>query len=186
MRNRLFDLEKYHITMVLEFLSLLEKETEKLIKITIPVSRETFLDPNFNPFIIGLFKKYGIPFEFIRFKVKGGEIKSTQYLTQINELTETGIGIDTTAIDVALSFPFNALHLDDKKGDSKWFDYIKMLKVLLESHQMALVIRNVKSKEQKEYLENLGIRYVEGPIYKKVSAENLLYKIAGNKHGENN
>src|SRR5690606_21687876 len=141
-RNRLIDLEKYHIKMVCEFLHILEQETGKLIKITIPISKETFIDSTFNPYVLGLFQTHEIPAEFIRFKVKMNDLKAGQYIPQIEELTNRGVGLDTTSVDVALTYPFHAVHLDFKKQDTKWQDYIKMLKDLLESHGMALVIRD--------------------------------------------
>ncbi|VEU82554.1 EAL domain-containing protein [Acholeplasma hippikon] len=179
-RNRLFDLEKYHIKMVCEFLNTLEKETQKLVKITIPIAKETFTDLNFNPYVFGLFQKYEIPFEFIRFKIKGDNLKSREHITLIDELAKVGIGMDTTSVEVALNYPFNAVHLDYKKNDSKWNDYIKLLNLMLQNHQMALVIRDVKTKEQKEQLQELQIKYIEGPIYKRITADQLFYKIAGN------
>lgn len=180
-RNRLIDLEKFHIKMVCEFLHILEQETGKLIKITIPISKETFIDSTFNPYVLGEFQTHEIPAEFIRFKVKMNDLKAGQYIPQIEELTNRGVGLDTTSVDVALTYPFHAVHLDFKKQDTKWQDYIKMLKVLLESHGMALVIRDVKTKEQKESLESLSIKYIEGNIYKRITADMLLYKIKGNE-----
>ncbi len=178
-RNRLMDLEKYHIDMVCQFLSTLEKETNKLIKITIPVSKETFLDVSFNPYVFGLFQKYQIPSEFIRFKIKGEHLKSNQYIGQIDELSKSGVGLDTNSVEVALSYPFNALHIDYKSGDQKYHDYIKLLKQLFDSHGIALVIRDVKTKGQVDLLIELGVKYVEGNIYKKITADLLFLKIAG-------
>src|SRR5690606_33340471 len=135
-------------------------ETGKLVKITLPISKETILNPGFNPYLFGLFKSFQIPFEFIRFKIKADSMKSSQYLVNLNDIAEVGIGLDTTSLDVALSYPFHALHIDDKKNDQKWYDYLSMLKTLLEKHQMAIVIRNVKTKEERDLLKNLGIRYI--------------------------
>lgn len=178
-RNRLMDLEKFHIEMVCQFLNTLEKETKKLVKITIPVSKETFLDVSFNPYIFGLFQKYEIPFEFVRFKIKGDHLKSNQYITQIDELSKSGVGLDTTSVDVALSYPFNALHIDYKTSDQKYNDYIKLLKQLFDNHGIALVIRDVRTKGQADMLVELGIKYIEGSIYKKITADLLFLKISG-------
>lgn len=178
-RNRLFELEKYHIQMVFEFLSILEKETERLIKITIPVSKETFLDVNFNPFVFGLAQKFMIPFEFIRFKVKGENLKGNQHINQINELIQSGIGLDTTNVDMALSYPFHALHLDMKPSDSKWNAYLKMLKTVLDENNMALIIRDIDDNEQKDMVESLGIQYIEGNLFKRMHADKLFMKIKG-------
>jgi EAL domain-containing protein (putative c-di-GMP-specific phosphodiesterase class I)/GGDEF domain-containing protein len=175
-RNRLVDLERYHIERVCQFLSELEKETERLIKVTIPISKETFLDPTFNPYILGMFKSYGIPFEFVRLKCDM-ELRPNHYAPQIQELIDHGISLDTTSLEMALNYPFHALHLDLKKDSDKWQNYVVKVKELLDTYHMALIMRNVKSKEQKEALDKLGIMYVEGSIYKEISDQGLIQKI---------
>ena len=175
-RNRLVDLERFHIERVCQFLSQLEKETERLIKVTIPISKETFLDPTFNPYILGIFKAYGIPVEFVRLKCDM-ELRPNHYAPQIQELIDHAIALDTTSLEMALNYPFHALHLEIKKDSEKWQHYVIKVKELLESYQMALVIRNVKSKEQKELLDHLGIQYIEGSIYKEISDQALIEKI---------
>ncbi|MDR4968770.1 MAG: EAL domain-containing protein, partial [Acholeplasmataceae bacterium] len=175
-RNRLVDLERFHIKKVCEFLVELEKSTERLIKLTIPISKETFLDPTFNPYLLGLFKQYGIPAEFIRLKCDM-DLRASHYSTQIQELIDHGISLDTTSLEMALSYPFHAVHIDIKKESLKWNSYLHKIKELLEGFQMALVIRGVKTKDQKEALERLGIMYVEGQIYKQLPAPTLIKKI---------
>ncbi|PKK93653.1 MAG: hypothetical protein CVV61_03540 [Tenericutes bacterium HGW-Tenericutes-6] len=175
-RNRLVDLERYHIEAICEYLVHLEKETERLIKLTIPISKETFLDPTFNPYLLGLLKKYAIPYDFIRLKCDM-ELRSGQFAAQIQELIDHGIALDSTSLDMALSYPFHALHIDVKKITPKWQAYVTHLKTLLDQFQMALVVRNVKTKDQKELLEQLGVQYIEGPIYKELPAPTLLQKI---------
>ncbi len=175
-RNRLADLERFHIKRVCEFLVDLEKKTERLIKITIPISRETFLDPTFNSYLLGTLKNYGIPYEFIRIKFDM-ELRASHYSNQIQELIDCGIALDTTSLEMALSYPFHALHLDMKKESIKWNSYVSKVKEMLEAFQMALVIRNVKTKDQKEVLERLGVSYIEGSFYKQLPAPILIQKI---------
>ncbi len=175
-RNRLVDLERYHIQKICEFLVTLEKETERLIKLTIPISKETFLDPTFNAYILGIFKQYGIPYEFIRIKFDM-DIRANHYAPQIQELIDLGIGIDTTSLDMALNYPFHALHLDMKKESIKYHQYLTKVKELLESFQMAVIVRGIKTKDQKDAIEKIGIQYIEGSIYKQLTATSLLEKI---------
>jgi EAL domain-containing protein (putative c-di-GMP-specific phosphodiesterase class I)/GGDEF domain-containing protein len=175
-RNRLIDLERFHIRRVCEFLVDLEKTTERLIKLTIPVSKETFLDPTFNPFVLGLFKEYGIPYEFVRIKCDM-ELRANQYASQIQELIDHGISLDTTSVDMALYYPFHALHIEYRKESVKWNGYLTHLKSFLDGFNMALVIRGVKTKDQKEALERIGIQYMEGPLYKELPAPTLIAKI---------
>ncbi len=175
-RNRLVDLERYHLVKVCEFLVELEKETQRLIKLTIPLSRETFADPSFNPFILGLFKKYSIPYEFIRLKIDIN-VKSSHYLANIQELIDHGLSLDTTSLEMALSYPFNALHLNLGRENIKWNSYLSKTNEVLNGFQMALVVRGVKTKQQKEMLKQLGINYLGGSIYKQLPAPTLIKKI---------
>ncbi len=175
-RNRLFELEKYHVKLVCEFLRQLELETQKLIKLTIPITKETFLDPTFNAYVLGVFKSYQIPYEFIRLKCIADDIKES-HKVRINELIDHGISLDATSLDVALTHPFNALHMNHKKLDTKWKHYIQSIHNVLTELGIAFVIRNVKTKADKDELKNMGIRYVEGNVYKKVTSEDLIQKI---------
>lgn len=175
-RNRLVELERFHIEQVCSFLVDLEKATERLIKITIPISKETFIDPTFNPFILGTLKTYGIPYEFIRLKCDM-ELKAHQHRHQIKELVDKGIGMDTTSLESAVYYPFHALHVNFQKEDLKYGEYLRHLDNLCQDFQMALVVRNVKTKEEKEWLTRLNLRYIEGKLYKSLPAPVLFNKI---------
>ncbi len=175
-RNRLVDLEHFHIERVCEFLVDLEKQTDRLIKITIPISKKTFVDPKFNAFLLGTLKTYGIPYEFIRLKLNM-DLRAKHYMTQIQELIDHGITLDTTSVDNAVSYPLHVLHLDIQKESQKFNAYLTRMKTLFDEFQMALVMRGVKRKEEKEFCQRLGIRYIEGAIYKELPAPVLLRKI---------
>ena len=175
-RNRLIELERFHMLKVVEFLVELESKTERLIKLTIPISKETFMEPTFNTYILGLFKSHSVPYEFIRIKFDM-DLRASHYAPQIQELIDHGISLDTTSLEMALHYPFHALHVDLKKESLKYNTYLTKVKELLESFQMALIVRNVKTKDQKETLERLGIVYLEGPLYKQIPSHILIQKI---------
>lgn len=175
-RHRLVELERFHIKQVCEFLLELEKETARLIKVTIPISKETFSDPSFNPFILGTLKQYGIPYEFIRLKCQA-QLKPHQHRHQVQELVDHGIGMDTTHLETAVFYPFHALHETFLKADEKYGVYLSQLQQLTASYHMAFIIRNVKTKEQKEWLLRLGIQYMQGHMYKPLPAPVLFRKI---------
>ncbi len=175
-RNRLIDIEHFHIEKVCEFLVELEKQTERLIKITIPISKQTFLDPKFNTFLLGTLKKYKIPYEFIRLKCDM-ELHPKHYMGQISELTDHGITLDTTSMDMAIHYPFYAVHMDIQRESVKFNAYLKRMKDMLDEFNIAFVIRGVKDRDQKELLQRLGIQYIEGALYKELPAPVLLRKI---------
>ncbi len=124
-----------------------------------------------------LFKTYKIPAEFIRLKIKSVDFKSHQHLEQINELIDLGVGLDCTSVEAVLNYPFHALHLDIKKLEPKWLNYISMLKNMLDTHQIALVIRGVSTKEQKSQLLENGMSHIEGRLYKRITPGALLSKV---------
>lgn len=175
-RNRLIDLEKYHIEAVCRFLQRLEKETNKLIRITIQVSKTTFIETGFNEFLIGTIRKYQIPAEFIRI-VTDSQMRSQSYLFKVQELINFGISLDTKITEQALSANYHALHLEVKDLSDRWLMYLKNLNETLHGFQVALICRDVKTKEMKEQLEKIGIRYIEGKIYKQLDEQTLIDKI---------
>ena len=178
-RNRIVDLERYHITKVLDYLVKLSQETKFLIKITIPISEETFLEPTFNSFLIGAIKERRIGFNFIRLKIDLSNIKTHHYTHKIHELLNTGISLDTTALSMVLTYPFNALYVDFSDSDIKWQSYYKELATLLKTFHIALIATNVNSKDTYEMVKRLGIKYASGSIYPDIKAEVLFNQILG-------
>ncbi len=177
-RHRTKDLEHFHIDRVLSYLQSLEQKTGRLVKLTIPVSKETFLDPKFNPYVIERLKTYSIPAAFIRLKLEA-TLRPSLYATQLSELSDYGIAVDTTSLETALSYPVCALHLDLPRPTDKQHGYLKMVKTMLLSFEIDLVIRNVMNRDQKEALKQLGITLIEGPIYKTLSETVLTDKVKG-------
>lgn len=177
-RNRIVELEHYHIEAVCIFLKRLEEETNRLIRLTIPISAETFLRSDFQGFLIGTLKSYEIPADFIRI-ITNLDTENQRNVLKIEEVINFGIALDTTKLNTALTHDFHALHLDLKNKNHKWLKYLDMLDNNLKANNIALVIRNINSKEDIDLIKNLGIRYIEGTVYKKLDSEKLLSKIKG-------
>lgn len=180
-RNRISELDKYHIIKVLDYMVKLSSETKFLIKITIPISEETFVDATFNSFLIGAIKERKIPFSFIRLKIDLSNIKTHHYAHKIHELLNTGISLDTTALAMVLTYPFNALYIDFNDSDIKWQTYYSNLTKMLEEFHIALIATNVNRKDQLETLSRLNIRLAAGTIYPMISSDDLLAKILETK-----
>lgn len=176
-RNRIIDLDRHHILKVLNFLVKLSQETKVLIKITIPISEETFVDPTFNAFLIGAIKDRKIPFSFIRLKIDLNNIKTHHHAHKIHELLNTGISLDTTALAMALTYPFNALYIDFNDSDIKWQTYYGNLSKMLEEFHITLIATNINSKDQIDTLNRLGIKLACGKLYPNISSEKLFNQI---------
>ncbi|MGI6782073.1 MAG: EAL domain-containing protein [Acholeplasmataceae bacterium] len=183
-RNRIIDLDRFHILEVLNFLVKLSQETKVLIKITIPISEETFVDPTFNAFLIGAIKERKIPFPFIRLKIDLTNIKTHHYAHKIHELLNTGISLDTTALAMVLTYPFNALYIDFNDSDIKWQTYYGNLSKMLDEFHVATVATNINSRDQIESLKRIGIKLACGRIYPNISSEKLFAQIVEMKRNE--
>ena len=178
-RNRIIDLERYHIITVLDFLVKLSVETKYLINITIPISEETFLDSTFNSFLIGAIKERKIPFSFIRLKIDLTNVKTHHYAHKIHDLLTTGIALDTTALAMALTYPFNALYIDFNDSDIKWQTYYRELTKLLSEFHIALIATKINSKDGLQAVKRLGIKYAAGEIYPDITEQELFNQIFG-------
>lgn len=181
-RKRLIDMELFHLELVCSFLKKLEDETNHLIKITIPISKETFYSQDFNGFIVTTLKKYKIPAEFIRLLCEV-DIKDQSSIVKIQDLIKLGLSVDTTFIESALSGDFNAVHLNYNKFNNKWKNYFKNINEFLNQNNLALIIKNVDNKQDRETLKNIGIKYIEGELYQKVDPLNIISKVKENLDG---
>lgn len=176
-RNRLIDFEHYHITAVADYLAKLINETQKVVKITVPVSEETILDPFFTSFLFGVFKARKLQPQTIRIKVDFDSPKGLRYSNYINELLEAGISLETNLLEMVLGFPFNALHVNFREADLKWETYYASLKELLIKFNAVVVLRGIDNKERLEVAKRLGINFVEGNLYKQVQPDELIKQI---------
>lgn len=175
-RNRIYALEMHHIELVLAFLLKLEEETERLIKVLIPISKETFLQPNFNKELIELINKYEIPSEFISINLEF-DLRANYYVQKLIELTDFGVSIHTNSLDLALNYDINYLHQDYRPDNQKWQAFLNYINKLMESSKHGFVVRNVKTKLERERLQKLDVSYIEGPIYIEILDSELIQKI---------
>lgn len=175
-RKKIVDLELYHLEAVCSFLNKLETETDHLIKLTVPISKETFLSHGFQSYLFQILKQYKIPAEFIRILVNVNETSQSDSL-RISEVIKSGISIDTTNVETALSNDFNAVHLKLTVLNNKWKQYYKEVNSVLANNAIALVLRNVNTKEQRDTLKSIGINYIEGTIYNEIKPSEIIQKI---------
>jgi GGDEF domain-containing protein/EAL domain-containing protein (putative c-di-GMP-specific phosphodiesterase class I)/tetratricopeptide (TPR) repeat protein len=177
-RHRTKDLERFHIDRVLSYLHTLGQETGKLVRLTVPVSKETFLDPQFNGYVIDRLKTYAIPADFIRLKIDA-VLKSSHHANQIDELVSYGISLDTTSLETALAYPVAALHVPFPREDVRHIEYLKTLRSIFDGFGVDFVVRNVMTRDQKETVRKLGVKLIEGPLYKRISEKTLKDKVKG-------
>ncbi|MDY0276949.1 MAG: hypothetical protein RBQ97_02575 [Acholeplasma sp.] len=175
-RKKIISLEQFHIELICSFLSKLEKETGHLIKLTIPISKETFTNNEFQSFLVTTLKKYQIPAEFIRI-LCDLDFKDQSSALKVQEIVKMGISVDTNNIEMALSYDFNAVHLKFNGNYPKWKNYYKGINTILNNMGIAFVVKDVNSKENRDIVKSLGISYLEGEVYQTVSPSELVEKI---------
>src|SRR5690554_2845798 len=183
-RNKLIDLEYYHLELVASFLHEIDKVTNYLINIILPISAETFLSNEFENHFTATLKKYKIPAEFIKVLC---DIKLTKQkdIAKAQKLINYGITLETTNIDTILNADFKSLHLN-YQSNGKWRNYLEITNQMLIDNNLSLTIRDVNKPEIREQLRKIGINYIEGEIYRKISAGDLMNQIKGNINENNN
>ncbi|WP_026391460.1 EAL domain-containing protein [Haploplasma modicum] len=175
-RNKLIELEYFHIEYIASFLNKMKKETNHLINILVPISKETFLDNLFESNLITIYKKNNINFESIRLLIND-EIKSAKDILKIQSLNKLGFKLETTNVTSVLHENFSKVHLDLQKNSKKIKLYYQTINEFLNNFNIKLVIRNVNTVEDKEFINSLGINYIEGKLYKTISPDVILKQI---------
>jgi GGDEF domain-containing protein len=175
-RHRLFDLDMAHIKVVFEMLIQLYAKTSSYIKIVVPIDAETIKNPHFNAFITRYMMQYKIPKQIFHINIIG-DLKASTYINLIKDLIGLGIGIQTSSLKVALYYPVQALHFDVKHPDEKMMLYLKSIQTMMQTFQIDFVIRNVLTKEIKQQLQKEMLTLIEGPIYKKLTKQQVFEKV---------
>ena len=175
-RHRLFDLDMAHIKVVFDMLTSLFKETGSYIKIVVPIDAETLKHPKFNLFMTRYMMQYKIPKNIIHINVIG-DLKASTYVHLFHDLIGLGIGIQTSSLKIALYYPVTALHFDVKYPDDKMMSYLTSIKQMMQQYQVDFVIRNVLNKDIKQLLDKEHLHIIEGPIYKKLTKQQVFDKV---------
>lgn len=176
-RNRLIDLELNHIKSCLDFLVKLFLETNKIIKIIIPISLETLLLDNFYDFILTELKIRNLKEEFIHFKIDLSNTKDLSNYKIIDKLRNKGITFDTNNVFMVLNYPFINLHLNIDKLNPKLEKYLINLKNLLKENNQNLILRNITDTSNIEFFKSLDINYILTNDYPKLLPEELINQI---------
>lgn len=175
-RHRLFDLDMAHIKVVFEMLIALYSETNSYIKIVVPMDVETIKNPKFNAFITRYMMQFKIPKHIIHINIIG-DLKASTYMNLCQDLLGLGIGLQTSSLKVALYYPVQALHFDIKFPDDKMLMYLKSIQKMMEAFQIDFIIRNVLNKDIKQQLYKENLNLIEGPIYKKLTKQQVFEKV---------
>lgn len=175
-RNKLIDLEKLLINKTIKFTKEILLQTSKLIKFTIPISYETFINKDFSNYLFKTLKDYGINPKYIRLKLEFNVYKDNFINLKINELLQNNISLDTINLKLFFKYSFENLYYKYENG-IKENNYIKFLNEYVKNYNSNLIISNVNNKEALENIKKLGVTFVSGKIYKEISKNELFNKI---------
>lgn len=177
-RNKLIDLEYFHIEVVASFLNEIFSETGYYVNVLIKLSKETFFEPDFLDYLTLIFKKYKVPLKHIKI-LCDFEITRQRDLVVAEKVIKYGIKIETTNMDTLLNLNVDALHLN-YKDSVKHRNYYKAINEYLTSLNTILIIKNVSKTEVRTTLKKLDITYIEGSIYKRLESMELINQIKAN------
>ena len=185
-RGQLPNLDFYHIKQVLSFLQNLYQQTNSLVKVSIPIHKETFLSHAFSTRLIGMLKEYQIPATFINIKLITDTFSISDYFDKLTELKQFSVGLETNNHLAALQFDFDILHQDLlKQAKLKQIKYLASLAKTLTEFNTKLVINNLDNKEDIARLKENGLTNIIADTYKNVLPDTIIKKVKGVKHESN-
>lgn len=160
----------------------LEKSNSiKNFTLSVNISKSDLSDPNFTTNFIDVFNKHKLNKEMINVVIKENSFftDSTEIGAKIEELHRLGFGVelddfgsDGTSINVLSSVPIDILRFnssllsgfyENSKHKRMLFSFVKLSKWL----DMVTIGEGVESKEQADYLMNVGCSLMQGNFFDK-------------------
>lgn len=182
-RDQTEKLERYLLITAFKRLSSIYNETNKYIKLSVTLSPKTIRDRLFNPFLIGLYKTYNIPYHIVDIIVSMKDGKVADY-EKMKELHDLGILIGTDHYNFIKEPQTKIFHLKDRPSEltDRFLNAVKHLKMYTDDEDIALVIYHVDRIKERTLLKSLGIDYIRGKtVDRKYTYEELLKLIKGVK-----
>ncbi|NLN50507.1 MAG: EAL domain-containing protein [Acholeplasmataceae bacterium] len=177
-RGLLVKLEKYILNQAFKRLNRLYNEANKYVKLSINISSDTLNQPEFNAFLIGLYKTYDIPFEVVEIVARLKEYHQQEYL-KLKELASYGITVGSTNISYLKDEFIKVFHYLDKRTelDEKKLSYLEMLNNFSLNHEMKFIVYFVDTKRDKALLQAIKIAYIRGKIVDKTFTFEEILKL---------
>lgn len=182
-RDKIYSLEKSHIAKVIQFLHTMKSKTNRLVKVTIPISYESFIEKDFVSYVFKLLKKYDIEARFIKFKLDFQTYKLNEISLKINELNQSNILLSTTNYNLFLEFSFESFYYKYKQNlNVKKSSYIKLLQNYTTEYHSNLILYNVSNNDDLKTLKKLSIKYITGNIYRSILPDEIIDKVLNSKN----
>lgn len=185
------DLDKYIWEKVCIWLRKRLNEKKSVIPVSVNVSQVDIYNIDIVEFFNSLIKKYKLPPRLLKIEItESAFAENTDKITDIiAKLKESGFivmmddfGSGYSSLNMLANLKFDVIKLDStflRKGDDVK-EYQKAINVLESVINMTklvalpIVVEGVERKDQCDFLQNLGVRYIQGfYFYKPIPVEKL-------------
>lgn len=150
-RLQIEKLDKHVLKSAFKYLNHLAKKTDKYIRLSISIDEDTFRLKDFNPYVIGLFKQYDLPYAVIELAIQSQTLTPVEWM-KTKELADLGIHIGATEWHQATLPSIHFIHRKEamKLDQLKTLDFILNFKEYLHNHQMGLILESLEEADKKK------------------------------------
>ena len=168
--------DKYMLKAAFKYLSQLEKQTSKYVRLTIEIDEETIKLKDINAYIIGLFKQYDLPYSICSIMIKSKDLQDVDFL-KLKELFDLGIHISVESFEYMVK-DVHFIHIKDKYNfdQLKVMDYLLMQKDYATNHGIGLVFEQLDEEHIKKLKTYQAIYHLDR---KKTMDEQKLTQMVG-------
>lgn len=177
-KNQLEALERYQLRQTFKALEMIYKQTNKYIKLSVGISSETLRMRDFNPFLIGLFKTYQIPYNVIDIIINMKDGLLSDY-EKTKELASLGILIGTDHLTYLKEPQTKVFHYKEKPGEvsDKFLSFLDVIKQFSDSEGIDLIIYHVDRPKDKVLLKSKGFSFIRGDTIDKTFRLHEILKL---------
>lgn len=185
--GKILRLDKYVFEKVCIWMNKREAAGEKMIPISVNLSRSHLMDENFFEWFVETADRYGVRHDLIEFELTESTFMFQEqiqqmrgYITQMHEsgfrISIDDFGIGYSAISLLREFEVDVLKLDRtfflELDIPKARDIIRCLVDLAEKLDTRVVVEGIETKKQIEYLKELNCNVIQGYFFSKPLPEN--------------
>lgn len=175
-RSRHIWLDRFHLSLVVNYLKDLKNETNKLINVVIPLHRDTFSQSSFNQFFIKLIKENNIPGQFITLKITNN-LNGKTHFNKVKELKLLDVKIAVSNLKENIDLPVDMLYFNYNYASKQLLEYLKVVNTYAVNNNITICCDEIETIKQQNEILTTGINLTTGSLYPVMSPDKLLLKI---------
>lgn len=174
-------LDAYVWEQVCKLIDKWRSEGRPLVPVSVNVSRLHLDSPNFKTSLLNLFSKYNIPLHLIELELTESMfVENEKVLSQIlRDLRSSGFVLDMddfgagySSLNMLKDIPIDTLKIDrgffnETMGSERGQSVIKYVVAMAHELKMKVVAEGVETKEQVEYLKQVGCNVIQGYYFSR-------------------